>query len=99
MVGETINFGMATSCKTNCTVVADRRFPLACTLRELLSELGDFFTGWRPVRVACIAVEYKCVGLPGRLEFFPSERNCQFVIVREEFEAALKSDTLVFHCN
>jgi hypothetical protein len=51
-------------------------------LRELLSELGDFFTGWRPVRVACIAVEYKCVGLQRCLEFFPSERNCLVVIVR-----------------
>src|ERR1022692_3153320 len=90
MVEETINLGMAASCKTNCTVLADRRFPLACMLRELLSELGDFFTGWRPVRVACIAVEYKCVGLQRCLEFLSGEGNCLVVIVRAdgiEFQA------------
>ena len=35
---------------------------LACTLSELLSKCGDYFSRWRPVRVTCIAVEHQCTG-------------------------------------
>src|SRR5690242_18999500 len=51
-------------------------------LRELLSKFGNFFTGWRPVRIACITVEHQCAGFQRFFEFLLSERNRLVVVVR-----------------
>jgi hypothetical protein len=48
----------------------------------LLSKLGDLFTGWRPVRIACIAVEYQCTGLKCRFEFITRESHRLVMVVR-----------------
>ena len=57
-------------------------FALACILRELLPEFGNVCTGWRPVRIACIAVEQQVIGFQPFFEFFLTECNCLVVIVR-----------------
>jgi hypothetical protein len=59
----------------------DAVLALTWILRELLSEVGDFFMGGRPVRVACIAVEQQCAGFQRFFEFFLAECNCLVVVV------------------
>jgi hypothetical protein len=51
-------------------------------LREFPPKAGDFFTGRRPVRIACVTVEDQRAGLQRFFEFFPTERNCLVVVVR-----------------
>src|SRR5689334_10660094 len=61
-------------------------------LREVLSNPGDFFAGWRPVRVARVAVKYQRIGLQRSFEFFLIECNCLVVVVRThnfEFETVV----------
>src|ERR1022692_2187222 len=53
-------------------------------LREMLPKIGDFITGWRPVRVACVTVEHQRAGLQRFFEFFLTERNCLVVVVRTD---------------
>jgi hypothetical protein len=48
----------------------------------LLSKFDDFFTGWRPICVARIAVEHQRTRLQRFFEFFLTESNCLVVIVR-----------------
>jgi len=51
-------------------------------LGELFSKPGDFFTRWRPVRVAGVAVEHQRAGRQRFFEFFLTECNCLVVVVR-----------------
>jgi hypothetical protein len=51
-------------------------------LRKLLSEVGNIFVGGRPVRAACITVEYQRTRFQCRFEFFLTECNCLVMVVR-----------------
>ena len=57
-------------------------FRLARTLSELFAKFGNLLVRRRPVRIACIAVEYERARFQLCLEFFPVERNRLLVVVR-----------------
>jgi hypothetical protein len=65
------------NCESRCRLTLETACappqPLARILRELLSKFGDFFTGWRPVRLACVAVKHQRTGLQCFFEFFLTE--------------------------
>jgi hypothetical protein len=54
---------------------------LARMLRELPSKLGDLFSGRRPVRVTCVAVEHQRAGLQRVFEFLLIESDRLIVVV------------------